>query len=99
MEIRNKITQNLYGRLGVNNFEYNYKQKNQNKLNYKLKMNLLTVPLMLDYHLFYNSGFRVSAGLANNNISIYEIPEKPVKFYQDIYYNPNEIDKINATPT
>ena len=55
----------MYGRFGVNYLHYNH-SLNDGALNYKGKLTLLTVPLMLDYHPFDNSGFRVSAGIAYN---------------------------------
>ena len=51
IEGRNPITENLYGRFGVNYLHYNHSLSN-GALNYKGNLTLLTVPLMLDYHLF-----------------------------------------------
>lgn len=79
---RAMITNGLYGRLGVNYFKYNAKLNIEgDKLVSKLKINFLTVPIMLDYHPFNESGFRLSVGIAynDNNISTNGTPTESVK--------------------
>ncbi|MDF2965633.1 MAG: hypothetical protein K0Q51_1021 [Rickettsiaceae bacterium] len=65
LEAKTKITDNVYGRLGVNYFKYNV-AKNVDNNRIKGDLRLLSVPLMVDYHPYADSGFRISAGLAYN---------------------------------
>ena len=65
IEGRAPLTESLYGRLGVNYFHYNH-SLTKGDLHYKGKLTFLSVPLMLDYHPFEGSGFRLSAGVAYN---------------------------------
>lgn len=65
------IAENLYGRFGVNYFQYTYSNKaDAEEVSYNLKLKLLTTPLMLDYHPFDNSGFKVSLGVTYNGNSV-----------------------------
>jgi hypothetical protein len=66
LEGRARINDNLIARLGVNYFQYNHTYT-EGGVSYKGKLQLLTVPLMLDFHPMDNSGFRVSAGVAYND--------------------------------
>ena len=86
IEGRAPIADNLYGRFGVNYLHYNH-SLDKGSLNYKGKLTLLTVPLMLDYHPFDNSGFRVSAGVAYNanKITATAKPNKTVTLYGHNY--------------
>lgn len=72
IETRVPINEKFYGRLGMNYFYYHYHHNKRhdsltnNSLYYKAKLTLLTLPVMLDYHPFDNSGFRLSVGVAYN---------------------------------
>ena len=100
IEGRAMIAQNLYGRLGINYFGYTYKPKDNSQINYNIKLNLLTVPLMLDYHPFDSSGFRLSLGIAynNNNITANASPKNKITLYDTDYY-PNQIGEIKSKIT
>lgn len=86
LEARTPVADNLYARLGVNYFNYKH-SNNDGKIKYDLDLNLTTAPLMLDYHPFDNSGFRVSAGVAYNNnyLSLKSTPSAPVTLYGRTY--------------
>jgi hypothetical protein len=100
LEGRAMITQNLYGRLGVNYFGYSFKSKDDSQVDYNVKLNLLTVPLMLDYHPFDNSGFRLSLGIAynNNNISSNAKPGNKITLRNTDYY-PDQVGEIKGKLT
>ncbi len=61
IEGRTPINNNIFVRLGVNYFPLEIKQNNA-----VMNVTLLSVPLMLDFHPFDDSGFRVSGGVAYN---------------------------------
>lgn len=63
LEGRTPLNDSLYGRIATNYFYYKHSMK-KGSLDYKGKLNLLTVPLLFDYHPFPESGFRISAGIA-----------------------------------
>jgi len=86
IEGRAPIVGNLYGRFGINYLHYNHSLDN-GALGYKGKLTFLTIPLMLDYHPFDNSGFRVSAGVAynGNKISATAKPNKTIALYGHNY--------------
>ena len=99
IEGRAPIVDNLYGRFGVNYLHYNH-SLNNGALNYKGKLTLLTVPLMLDYHPFDNSGFRVSAGVAynGNKITATAKPSKTVTLYGEDY-EPGDLGTVKSKLT
>jgi len=99
IEGRAPIVDNLYGRFGVNYLHYNH-SLNNGALNYKGKLTLLTVPLMLDYHPFDNSGFRVSAGIAynGNKITATAKPNKTVTLYGE-NYEPGDLGTVKSKLT
>ena len=99
IEGRAPIADNLYGRFGVNYLHYNHSLDN-GALNYKGKLTLLTVPLMLDYHPFDNSGFRVSAGIAynGNKITATAKPNKTVTLYGE-EYDPEDLGTVKSKLT
>lgn len=99
VEGRTPIIENLYGRLGVNYFHYNH-ALDKGSLNYKGKLTLLTVPLMLDYHPFEGSGFRLSAGIAynDNKVTATAKPNKSVTLNNHTY-TAAELGSVKATLT
>lgn len=66
IEARTPIVEGLYVRPGANYFKMK-RNFGSGALEYKSKLTLFTVPLMLDYHPISGSGFRVSAGIAYNS--------------------------------
>ncbi len=99
IEGRAAIADNLYGRFGVNYLHYNH-SLDKGSLNYKGKLTLLTVPLMLDYHPFDNSGFRVSAGIAynGNKVTATAKPNKTVTLY-GADYAPEDLGTVKSKLT
>ena len=65
IEGRAPIIPQLFGRLGVNYFGHKH-DFNDGTIDLKGELKLMSVPLMLDYHPFADSGFRLSAGVAYN---------------------------------
>lgn len=69
IEARTPISDNLYGRIGVNYSRYTYKENSKNTttdMRSKLNLKLMSAPLMIDWHPVDGSGFRLSAGVAYN---------------------------------
>ena len=99
IEGRIPVTENLYGRLGVNYLHYNH-SLNKGTLNYKGKLTFLTVPLMLDYHPFDDSGFRLSAGVAynGNKVTANASPNKAITLYGH-NYTKDELGKVKSKLT
>jgi len=64
-EVRAPLAENFFGRLGFNYFTYTH-NLNDGKIKLKGKLTLLSAPIMLDWHPFEESGFRLSAGVAYN---------------------------------
>ncbi len=64
-EARTPIADGFYGRLGANYFKYSQKYTD-GEINLKGDLTLLSAPIMVDWHPFDNSGFRLSAGVAYN---------------------------------
>lgn len=96
IEARTPINENLFARLGVNYFKYK-KNLSKSSINYKGNLTLLSVPLMVDYHPFDNSGFRLSAGIAynGNKIDVKASPSAPVTV-RGISYTPAQIGNISG---
>lgn len=96
IEARTQIAENVYGRLGANYFRYKYDKKGSS-VSYKAELNLLTIPVMLDYHPIDNSGFRLSAGVAynDNHVTLKATPSKPVTYYGRTY-TAQEIGHVNS---
>lgn len=65
LEARSPIGEGMFARLGVNYFSLNRAFDNAS-IKTTAKLNLLSIPVMLDYHPFDNSGFKLSAGIAYN---------------------------------
>lgn len=66
LDARAPITDQFYARLGAHYFTYTYNKDRTDRIAFKAKLTLLSIPLMLDWHPFEGSGFRLSAGLGYN---------------------------------
>lgn len=64
-EARAPIADGFFGRINGNYFQYS-RSFNEGEIDLKGKLTLLSVPVMLDWHPFEGSGFRLSAGIAYN---------------------------------
>lgn len=96
VEARMPIIDNVFGRLGVNYFNLN-RTLNDGDLGYKAKMTLMTVPLMVDYHPFDQSGFRLSAGIAynGNKVSVKATPTRIVQI-NGVTFTPDQIGSVTG---
>jgi hypothetical protein len=65
LEARVPIADGVFGRINGNYFQYS-RNFNDGEIDLKGKLTLLSVPLMLDWHPFEGSGFRLSVGAAYN---------------------------------
>jgi hypothetical protein len=98
------ITERFYGRFGVNYFHYHHNRHHKvltnNSLHYKAKLTLLTIPVMLDYHPFDNSGFRLSAGIAynGNKLTANAKPSNNITLYGHTY-TLGELGTVKSTLT
>ncbi len=70
IEARTPITDQFYARLGAHYFTYAYNKDKTDDINFKAKLTLMSIPVMLDWHPFEESGFRLSAGLGYNGNKI-----------------------------
>lgn len=98
IEGRVALTEQIYGRLGGNYLSYALSgTESESKVGYKVKLQLLTVPLMIDYHPAADSGFRISAGVAynGNKVTAKATPSKDVKLYGRTY-SPKELGTITT---
>lgn len=105
IEARTQIVENLYGRLGVNYFQYNspiakVNDSDDSTIHYKTKINIMNAPLMLDYHPIDNSGFRLSLGLAynGNKITAKASPNKTLVLNGHTY-TPEDLGSVEAKVT
>lgn len=64
-EARTPIADGFYGRIGANYFKYS-RSFTDGEIKLKGDLTLLSAPIMLDWHPFDYSGFRLSAGVAYN---------------------------------
>jgi len=72
LEGRAPITESLFGRVGVNYASASADKQIDaiNGLQQSVTLTLFTVPVMLDWHPFDDSGFRLSGGVAYNGNEI-----------------------------
>lgn len=96
IEARTALVDNVYARVGANYFKLNRKF-GASDLRYNAKLTLMTVPLMIDYHPFADSGFRISIGAAynGNKVSAKATPNRSVTLYGKTYQI-NDIGTVNA---
>lgn len=59
------LSSHFNARVGVNVFNFDM-QTTQNEIDYDLDIKLLSFPVLLDWHPFKTSGFRISTGLVIN---------------------------------
>ncbi len=65
-EVSAGLTPNINARVGFNSFNYSG-NTTESHVTYDYKLKLNSVPILLDWHPFENSGFRLSGGLVINN--------------------------------
>lgn len=96
IEARAGLFDSIYARMGANYFRLNHKFGGSD-LRYNAKLTLMTVPLMIDYHPFADSGFRISIGAAynGNKASATATPNKSVTLYGKTY-QVSDIGRVNA---
>jgi len=89
VEARTAIFDNLFGRIGVNylplKMTFGSTSSDGSALQYKVKTQMLSVPLMLDWHPIDNSGFRVSVGVAYHERNLTANHE--IKYANKGFYN------------
>lgn len=99
VDARAPITESLLGRIGFNYFSFS-KSKVAIEGNLKLDatLRLLSVPVMLDWHPFENSGFRLSGGVAynGNKLSLKGTANGPVTI-NNITYPAAQIGSVTGT--
>jgi len=98
-EVRAPLADNFFGRLGLNYFTYKH-NLNSGKINLRGKLTLLTVPIMLDWHPFAESGFRLSAGVAynGNKVTAKATPSRPITI-DGVTYSVSEIGAVSSKLT
>lgn len=96
VEGRTPIMPQLFGRLGANYFGYKH-DFNDGEIDLKAKLRLISVPLMLDYHPFADSGFRLSAGATynGNELKAKGRPMKSVVLFGRTY-QPSQIGQVST---
>jgi hypothetical protein len=96
LDARFPTTRNLYTRIGANYFQYS-NDLDTSPMNYRGRLSLFTVPLMLDYHPT-GSGFKISAGVAynGNKVTLKTTTSKTV-YINNHRYTPTELGEIKST--
>lgn len=99
LEARTKITENIFSRVGFNYFEYT-KNFKDGQINLKGKLTLLSAPIMLDWHPFDQSGFKLSAGASynGNKFKGKASPSRAV-IIDSVTYTPTEVGSVTAELT
>lgn len=98
-EARAPIAEGFYSRLGTNYFKYTRKFT-KGKINLKGDLTLLSAPVMVDWHPFDNSGFRLSAGIAynGNKVKAKGTPDQGVTI-NNIFFTPTQAGSVTAELT
>lgn len=98
-EARTPIAEGFYGRLGANYFKYSQKFTD-GEINLKGDLTLLSAPIMVDWHPFDNSGFRLSAGVAynGNKVKAKGTPAQGVTV-NNVFFTPAQIGSVTAELT
>jgi hypothetical protein len=96
LEARTPIADGFFGRINGNYFQYT-KNYNDGEIDLKGKLTLLSVPIMLDWHPFEGSGFRLSAGFAynGNKLKATGTAAKGATL-QGVFYTASEIGSVTA---
>ncbi len=96
LEARAQIADGFFGRINGNYFQYS-RNFNDGEIDLKGKLTLLAVPLMLDWHPFESSGFRLSVGAAYNGNKV-KATGKAVNgaTLQGVFYNASEIGSVTS---
>jgi len=96
LEARAPIADGFFGRINGNYFQYN-RNFNSGKIDLKGKLTLLSVPVMLDWHPFEGSGFRLSAGVAynGNKLKATGKSEKGATL-QGVFYTADQIGSVTS---
>jgi len=95
-EARAPIADGFFGRINGNYFQYS-RSFNDGEIDLKGKLTLMSVPVMLDWHPFEGSGFRLSAGVAYNGNKL-KATGKPAQdvTLKGVKYTAGEIGSVTA---
>jgi len=97
IEGRVAVAKNLFVRGGLNYAQYTSTYKS-NQINIKSKLTLMSAPVMLDWHPFDNTAFRISAGVAyNGNKAKGRSSSNTNVTIDGISYNADEIGLVTTT--
>lgn len=97
LDARTPITDQFYLRLGGHYFTYTYNKDKADDIAFKAKLTLLSIPLMLDWHPFEGSGFRLSAGLGYNGNKVKATGSaKQGARINGVFYTAAEIGSVSA---
>jgi len=99
IDARAPLTESFFGRVGINYFEYK-RNFNKGEVDVKGKLTLLSVPIMIDWHPFQESGFRLSAGVAynGNKLKATGTPDKAVTI-KGTTFTPAQIGNVTTELT
>lgn len=96
VDARVPVYEGIFGRIGFNYFSYS-KNFNDGKIEHKGKLKLFSAPLMLDWHPFQDSGFKLSAGVAynGNKLDASATPTKSVTL-EGRTFTPAQLGTVSA---
>jgi hypothetical protein len=96
LEARAPIAEGFFGRINGNYFQYTH-SFNDGEIDLKGKLTLMSVPVMLDWHPFEGSGFRLSVGAAYNGNKL-KATGKPANnvTLDNVRYSPTEIGSVTT---
>jgi hypothetical protein len=83
-------------RFGINTFNFDL-ETSQNDISYDLDVKLLSFPVLLDWHPFENSGFRISTGLVinKNKADVSSVPQSSYTI-GDTEYTAAELEDLSG---
>lgn len=96
LDARLPVAENIFARIGGNYFRHSH-SFNKSQVDFKGRITLMTVPVMIDLHPFNNSGFKVSLGAAynGNKVTAHGKATKPVTV-SGRTYSPSEVGNVDA---
>jgi hypothetical protein len=96
VEARGPIADGFFGRINGNYFNYSKKFRN-GEIDLKGKLTLLSVPVMVDWHPFEESGFRLSVGVAYNGNKVKATGTAPQgATLGGVFYTKDQIGSVTA---
>lgn len=98
-EVAVGVTSSINARLGYNTFSFNDKAS-ESDVDYDYDLSLMSIPILIDWHPFEGSGFRMTAGAIINNNEISATGTTSTTFsIGDKEYNLNQVGDLTGNVT